>query len=130
MPTLPPCSATRLARPSSRATRTCPTQPDRDEAVRVRSRLRRVKNGSHDQIDLLVVGPTSVACRLWFDCTPQAEFLGLAVDGRNVRFAEHVFYEFADAKIAPVRSMIDAEAIRRQLQATTTRHDPTTAAPH
>ncbi|GLZ45489.1 ester cyclase [Actinomycetospora sp. NBRC 106375] len=66
-------------------------------------------------VDLLVVRGDHVACRLAFDCTPRGEFRGLPVDGRRVSFAEHVFYRFADGRIAQVWSLIDTDAVRRQL---------------
>jgi predicted ester cyclase len=56
-----------------------------------------------------------VAARLQFDCTPKAEFLGLAVNGRRVSFAENVIYEFDGAKISRVWSVLDKLAIEAQL---------------
>ncbi|MDD7968715.1 ester cyclase [Actinomycetospora lemnae] len=67
-------------------------------------------------VDLLVVDGEHVACRLWFDCTPRGTFRGLAVDGRRVGFAEHVFYRFREGRIAQVWSVIDTDAVRRQLE--------------
>ena len=67
------------------------------------------------EIRLLVVGADHVACRLWFDCTPQREFLGIDAGGRRVSFSEHVFYRFRANKIEHVWSLIDTDAIRRQL---------------
>ena len=67
-------------------------------------------------IDLLVVDPPYIATRLSFNCTPSAQFLGLAVDGRKVSFAENVFYEFKHAKIARVWSILDKVAIEVQLR--------------
>ena len=67
------------------------------------------------QITLLVVGSDEVACRLWFDCTPRGAFLGVAVNGRRVSFTEHVFYRFRTGRIEHVWSLIDTDAIRRQL---------------
>jgi predicted ester cyclase len=69
------------------------------------------------QVDLLVATDGQVACRLMFDCTPVGEFLGFRPDGGRVTFAEHVFYRFRDGRIADVRSLIDRDAIRRQLAA-------------
>jgi predicted ester cyclase len=69
----------------------------------------------HYAIQLLVVGADQVACRLWFDCSPREEFLGIDVRGRRVSFAEHVFYRFRAGKIEQVWSLIDTETIRRQL---------------
>jgi predicted ester cyclase len=67
------------------------------------------------RIDLLVVDGDHVACRLWFDCSPQREFLGIDVGGRRVAFAEHVFYRFRAGRIEQVWSLIDADGIRRRL---------------
>jgi predicted ester cyclase len=66
------------------------------------------------QIQTLVVQDGQVACRLWFDCTPQGEFLGLEPTEARVAFAEHVFYEFEDGRIRRVRSLIDRSAVERQ----------------
>jgi predicted ester cyclase len=67
-------------------------------------------------IELLVCDPPQVASRLAFDCTPKGRFLGLEVNGKRVSFAENVFYEFRDGKIAQVWSVIDKAAIEAQLQ--------------
>ena len=66
---------------------------------------------------LLVCEPPHVAARLSFTCAPKGEFLGLAIDGRTVSFAENVFYTFTDAKIVSVWSVIDKTAIEAQLAA-------------
>jgi predicted ester cyclase len=68
------------------------------------------------QILALVVQGRKVACRLWFDCRPEGEFLGLEPTGARVAFAEHVFYEFEDGRITRVRSLIDRSAVERQLR--------------
>lgn len=68
-------------------------------------------------VQLLVADPPCVASRLAFDCTPRAAFMGLAVNGRRVSFAENVFYQYRDGKIAEVWSVIDKAAIEAQLQA-------------
>jgi predicted ester cyclase len=67
------------------------------------------------EIELLVCEPPRVASRLRFDCTPTAMLFGLAVNGRRVQFAENVFYEFRDGRIATVWSIIDKAAIAAQL---------------
>ena len=67
--------------------------------------------------ELLVCEPPHVAARLAFDCTPRGTFLGLPVNGRRVRFAENVFYEYRGARIAQVWSVIDKAAIEAQLEA-------------
>jgi predicted ester cyclase len=66
-------------------------------------------------VELLVVDAPWVASRLSFDCTPAGRFLGLAVGGRRVRFAENVFYEVRDGRICDVRSVIDKASIEAQL---------------
>ncbi|MFP3555348.1 ester cyclase [Paraburkholderia sp. SIMBA_049] len=66
-------------------------------------------------ITLLVSVPPMIASRLQFDCSPKGTFLGLAVDGRKVAFAENVFYEFRAGKIRQVWSVIDKAAIEAQL---------------
>jgi predicted ester cyclase len=47
-------------------------------------------------IELLIADAPFVASRLAFDCSPTGQFLGLAINGRPVSFAENVFYEFQD----------------------------------
>jgi predicted ester cyclase len=69
----------------------------------------------HFAIDLLICEPPHVASRLQFDCTPKAELFGMAVNGKRVRFAENVFYEFLDGRIRNVWSIIDKTAIAAQL---------------
>jgi predicted ester cyclase len=69
----------------------------------------------HFEIDLLVANPHRVGSRLRFDCSPRGEFLGLPVNGRRIVFAENVFYEIRDGKIAEVWSVIDKAAIEAQL---------------
>ncbi len=66
-------------------------------------------------IDLLISDPPTIASRLLFDCTPKAVFLGLSVNGKRVTFAENVFYQFRDGKIAQVWSVVDKAAIEAQL---------------
>lgn len=67
-------------------------------------------------VDMLVCDDDVVACRLWFDCTPEHEFAGIAPTGRRVAFAEHVFYRFRDGRIAQVWSLIDTDAVRDQMR--------------
>jgi predicted ester cyclase len=66
-------------------------------------------------IELLVCEPPHVASRLRCDCRPKGLFLGLAVNGRSVVFAENVFYRFQGEKIDDVWSVIDWAAIKAQL---------------
>jgi len=66
-------------------------------------------------IELLMSDPPGIAARLKFDCTPVGSFLGLAVNGKRVSFAEHVFYAFREGKIRQVWSVIDKATIEAQL---------------
>jgi predicted ester cyclase len=66
-------------------------------------------------IELLICDPPHVASRLRFDCRPKGLFLDLPVNGRRVNFAENVFYQFRDERIAEVWSVIDKGAIEAQL---------------
>ncbi|MFK9006550.1 ester cyclase [Pseudomonas pergaminensis] len=66
-------------------------------------------------IQLLVADPPTVASRLNFKVTPRGEFFGLPINGRQVRFDEHVFYEVVDGKFAHVWSVIDTAAIAQKL---------------
>ena len=69
----------------------------------------------HFTIALLASDPPHVASRLDFHCRPTGDFLGLPVNGRQIAFAENVFYEFRDEKIALVWSIIDKSGIEAQL---------------
>jgi steroid delta-isomerase-like uncharacterized protein len=69
---------------------------------------------------ILVASGDQVACRLVFDCTPQHEFLGFSANGERLSFAEHVFYQFRDGRIAAVWSLIDRPAIEAQFRPDTT----------
>ena len=64
--------------------------------------------------DILLADDRVVSCRLWFQCTPEHEFLGFEPTGQRVSFAEHVFYRFDDRRIRGVHSVIDRDAIRQQ----------------
>jgi predicted ester cyclase len=65
--------------------------------------------------ELLVVDDDHVACRLFFRCTPEREFLGIAPTGAEVAFAEHVFYRFREGRIEQVWSLLDTAALDQQL---------------
>lgn len=67
------------------------------------------------EIGLLAAEPPIVAARLEFECHPAGTLFGLPVNGRRVRFAEHVFYTWRDGRIAEVRSLIDVPAIAAQI---------------
>ena len=73
----------------------------------------------HYSIALLVVGASHVAARLWFECSPRREFLGIDTRGQRISFAEHVFYRFHEGRIQEVWSVIDTDGIRRQLSDST-----------
>lgn len=66
-------------------------------------------------VDRLVVGDDQVACRIWFDCTPVQTFHGLQPTGHRISFAEHVFYRFRGPHIVEVWSLLDTDALRRQM---------------
>ncbi|KAJ3828851.1 hypothetical protein EV361DRAFT_432254 [Lentinula raphanica] len=63
---------------------------------------------------LLICGD-SVACRIRFDCTPVNEFRSHSPNGQKISFVEHVFYRFEDGKIRQVWSLLDDQAIAKQL---------------
>jgi steroid delta-isomerase-like uncharacterized protein len=67
------------------------------------------------KVEMVTCDPPNVAARLAFDCTPAGEFQGLAVNGKQVKFTETVFYEINDRRIATVWSSIDKAAIEAQL---------------
>jgi predicted ester cyclase len=64
---------------------------------------------------ILLADEHVVSCRLFFECTPARTFLSFEPTGGRVSFSEHVFYAFREGRIAEVWSVIDREAIRRQL---------------
>ncbi|WP_250008053.1 ester cyclase [Actinoplanes sp. M2I2] len=66
---------------------------------------------------IVVAAGNRLACRLLFARTPRRPFLGLEPTGRSVSFAEHVFYDFRDDRIAAVTSLIDRDTVRKQLGA-------------
>lgn len=63
---------------------------------------------------LVVVSGDVLACRLWFACTPEREFAGVAPTGDPVSFAEHVFYRFRERRIEKVWSLVDLDSFRAQ----------------
>jgi predicted ester cyclase len=74
-------------------------------------------------IDKLLVDESDgqVACRIVFGGKPVKTFLGCEIkDERRgkiaVDFAEHVFYVFREGKIADVKSLIDVEELKRQME--------------
>jgi predicted ester cyclase len=65
--------------------------------------------------EILIADNQVVSCRLFFQCTPQHDFLGFEPTGGQVSFAEHAFYRFENGSIAEVWSVIDKEAVREQI---------------
>lgn len=68
-------------------------------------------------VERLVCEGRTIAGRLHFDCHPAGIFLDLPVNGRRVSFAENVFYELENGRIAKVWSVLDKQAIEQQLAA-------------
>ncbi|WP_034915460.1 ester cyclase [Erwinia sp. 9145] len=66
-------------------------------------------------VDMLVVEPPHLACRLAFDCTPSGRFLGIPVNGRRIQFYENAFYRFDKNRIVEVWSIVDKAVIEKQL---------------
>jgi predicted ester cyclase len=52
-------------------------------------------------VELVISDGECLANRLRFDCTPNAVFLGVPVNGRCVSFHENVFYQFAGDRDRP-----------------------------
>lgn len=70
-------------------------------------------------VQQLVVADALVACRIRFVCTPSEPFRGREPTGLPIDFAEHVFYRFREDRIVQVWSLLDLEALERQLPQTT-----------
>jgi predicted ester cyclase len=70
----------------------------------------------HFDLHALVVSGDRLAARLWFDCTPVRPFRGVDTGGRRVAFAEHAFYELTEGRIRAIESVVDVDAVRRQVQ--------------
>jgi predicted ester cyclase len=66
-------------------------------------------------IEILISDPPRIASRLHFDCTPRGMLFDLPVNGKRVKFAENVFYEFSARRIRKVWSIIDKAAIAEQI---------------
>jgi predicted ester cyclase len=66
-------------------------------------------------IEILISDPPRIASRLHFDCTPRGMLFDLPVNGKRVKFAENVFYEFSAGRIRKVCSIIDKAAIAEQI---------------
>ena len=76
--------------------------------------VRRIPDLFYD-IEGLVVDGNDVASRIRYDCTPVEPFRGLRPTGSRISFTEHVFYRFHDGHIVRVWSLLDMDALRRQL---------------
>lgn len=76
--------------------------------------VRRIPDLSFQVLHVLVAGDL-VAARLRFDCTPVLAFRGREPSGSPVAFTEHVFYRFEGGRIAQVWSLLDVDALHRQL---------------
>ncbi|MFB9378339.1 ester cyclase [Kineococcus gynurae] len=72
----------------------------------------------HYDVHRLLVQGDRLAVRLWFDCTPVRPFRGVDTRGQRVGFAEHAFYELAGGRIRTVESVVDVDAVRRQVRPT------------
>ena len=66
-------------------------------------------------IEVLISDPPRIASRLNFDCTPRGMLFDLPVNGKRIKFAENVLYEFSATRIRRVWSIIDKAAIAQQL---------------
>ena len=66
-------------------------------------------------IQRLLIQGDELAARLVDTGTLAREWRGLHPTGASVHFAENVFYRFRDGRIHEVWSVIDFEAIQRQL---------------
>ena len=66
-------------------------------------------------IEILISDPPRIASRLHFDCTPRGMLFDLPVNGKRVKFAENVFYEFSAGRIRKVWSIIDKATISEQI---------------
>jgi predicted ester cyclase len=69
----------------------------------------------HFSAEMLVCDPPFIGCRIVFQCSPKGIFFGLPINGKRVKFSEHVFYKFHENKIIEVWSVIDKAAIEAQL---------------
>ena len=66
-------------------------------------------------IGLLVTDDNTIAARLNFNCTPVKEFMGIVPNGNKAIFSENVFYKIILGKINAVWSLVDTDAIRKQI---------------
>ena len=69
----------------------------------------------HFAAQMLMCDPPFIGCRIVFQCAPKGIFFGLPINGKRVKFSEHVFYKFHENKIIEVWSVIDKAAIEAQL---------------
>ncbi|KAF3910927.1 hypothetical protein ABW20_dc0109471 [Dactylellina cionopaga] len=68
-------------------------------------------------IDVLVADENEqrVAVRLLIRGTPKDEFLGFQPNGKAVEIVEHAFYKFEEGKVREVRTIIDMDGLRQQM---------------
>ena len=76
--------------------------------------VRRIPDLVYD-VQRLLVDDDEVACLIQFDCTPVETFRDLRPSGSRITFTEHVFYQFRGDHIVRVWSLLDVDALRRQL---------------
>jgi len=67
------------------------------------------------RIEILLADKNTIASRLNFDCTPIKEFMGIIPNGNRAVFSENVFYRIAQGKIHTVLSLVDIDAVRKQI---------------
>ena len=70
----------------------------------------------HWRVQDLVTDGSLVAVRLEDSGTPQANWLGIAPNGRAITFQELAFCRFQDGKIAEMWFLLDVASIQSQLQ--------------
>ncbi|GAA4309838.1 ester cyclase [Mucilaginibacter gynuensis] len=86
-----------------------------DDYIKSRLQERKAIPDLFYHIELLVTGEDTIACRLHFDCTPAGEFMGFQPNGNRITFSENVFYQLSGGKISAVFSLLDIDAIRKQM---------------
>ncbi|KAH7160440.1 SnoaL-like polyketide cyclase-domain-containing protein [Dactylonectria estremocensis] len=83
----------------------------------IESSLAEVEGLYFDVVGLVVDDKAQrVAARIELTGRPVKEFLGMQPTGRDIKFMEHVFYEFREGKIARVWSALDLAAVKACLE--------------
>ncbi|KAF3942104.1 hypothetical protein ABW19_dt0204992 [Dactylella cylindrospora] len=69
-------------------------------------------------IDVLVADEVEqrVAARLLITGTPVEEFLGFTPNGKRVELVEHAFYEFYEGRIKEVKTLLDMDGLKKQME--------------